>query len=233
MTLATTLLQKPILVHVICEGQTEEAFVNNLLVEPFALKGIYLRPALIGKPGHKGGNFKFERLLPDVRNRLTADKNCYCTTFFDFYGLPASFPGKASLDPSSQMKAKAETLQQALVERLTASLGEAVMRRFIPFVQMYEFEGLLFSDPQKMALGMDKPGLVDNFQSIADAFESPEHINDSPQTAPSKRILDLIYDYEKPLMGTLAALDIGLDAMREKCALFNAWLKQIETLAVE
>ncbi|MFD1008933.1 DUF4276 family protein [Oceanisphaera ostreae] len=217
----------------ICEGQTEEAFVNNLLVEPFALKGIYLRPALIGKPGHKGGNFKFERLLPDIRNRLTADKNCYCTTFFDFYGLPTSFPGKTALDPGSQMSTKAGALQNALVEKLTASLGEDVVRRFIPFVQMYEFEALLFSDPQKMAVGMDKPELVGSFQSIADAFESPEHINDSPQTAPSKRIEDLIYDYEKPLMGTLAALEIGLDAMREKCALFNAWLQQIETLAVE
>lgn len=55
-------------VHVICEGQTEEAFVNELLMEPFLALGIYLLPALIGKPGHKGGNFKFERLLHEVRN---------------------------------------------------------------------------------------------------------------------------------------------------------------------
>jgi hypothetical protein len=31
-------------------------------------------------------------------------------------------------------------------------------------------------------------------------------------------------------MGTLAALEMGLDAMREKCALFNAWLNILEAL---
>jgi hypothetical protein len=221
-----------ITVHVICEGQTEEAFVNDLLVEPFAHKGIYLRPSLIGKPGHKGGNFKFERLLVDVRNRLTADKNCYCTTFFDFYGLPQSFPGKNALAANAAITDKATTLQNELIAKLTEALGTDVMRRFIPFVQMYEFEGLLFSDPEKMALGMDKPDLVAEFQAIADKFASPEHINNSPQTAPSKRIIKLIHNYEKPLMGTLAALDVGLEVMRGKCELFNAWLQQIEALEI-
>ena len=71
-------------VHVICEGQTEEAFVNELLCPTFYAQGIQLLPALIGRPGHKGGNFKFERLLPEIEKRLLGDINCYCTTFFDF-----------------------------------------------------------------------------------------------------------------------------------------------------
>ncbi len=106
--------KQPINVHIICEGQTEEAFVNNLLVEPFAYKGIYLLPALIGRPGHKGGNFKFERLYPDVQKRLAADKNCYCTTFFDFYGLPESFPGKKAVDAQASAANKAQMLQDEL-----------------------------------------------------------------------------------------------------------------------
>jgi hypothetical protein len=81
-------------VHIICEGQTEEMFVNEVLAESFAVQGVYLIPSLIGKPGHKGGNFRFERLLTDVRVRLLGDAGAYCTTFFDFYGLPANFPGK-------------------------------------------------------------------------------------------------------------------------------------------
>jgi hypothetical protein len=105
------------------------------------------------------------------------------------------------------------------------------MRRFIPFIQMYEFEGLLFSDPEKMALGMDREDLIGSFQQIADNFESPEHINNSPQTAPSKRILNLIRGYEKPLMGALAALEVGLDSMRDNCELFDQWLSNIEAIA--
>ena len=69
-------------VYVICEGQTEEMFVNELLQPMFSNQGVYLMPSLIGKPGHKGGNFKFERLCTDVRNYLLNDKNSYCTTFF-------------------------------------------------------------------------------------------------------------------------------------------------------
>ena len=81
-------------VHVICEGQTEEMFVHELLREPFQARGIALVPALIGKPGHKGGNLRLERLCLDVRNRLLGDTTSYCTTFFDYYGLPAGFPGR-------------------------------------------------------------------------------------------------------------------------------------------
>ncbi|EJL6578341.1 DUF4276 family protein [Vibrio cholerae] len=219
------------IVHVICEGQTEESFVNELLVDPFAQKGIYLKPALIGRPGHKGGNFKFERLAPDVGKRLLTDKNCYCTTFFDFYGLPETFPGKNAVNATASVQDKANALQDALNEKLVEKIGKDAMRRFIPYVQMYEFEGLLFSDPQKMAQGMERLDLVRAFTEIAGAFDTPEQINNSPQTAPSKRIESLVLGYEKPLLGTLAALEVGLDKMREQCPLFDAWLKRIEALA--
>ena len=220
-------------VHVICEGQSEEAFVNEILCPSFYAQGIQLLPALIGRPGHKGGNFKFERLLPEVEKRLLGDTNCYCTTFFDFYGLPESFPGKEDVTDNDTIAQKSSKVNQATIIKLTEKLGENAMRRFIPFIQMYEFEGLLFSDPEKMALGMDKPDLIEHFQQISDGFTTPEHINNSPQTAPSKRIINVIRGYEKPLMGVLAAFEVGLDSMRENCQLFNQWLTQIEAIAGE
>jgi len=220
-------------VHVICEGQTEEAFVKALLIEPFLAKGIILQPALIGKPGHKGGNFRFERLLPEVKNRLLGDSDCYCTTFFDFYGLPESFPGKSLAVVNDTIDQKSNKVSDALVTKLTENLGVDAMRRFIPFIQMYEFEGLLFSDPNKMAKGMDRPELIEAFKQISNSFDTPEHINNSPQTAPSKRIKKVIPGYEKPLMGALAAIEIGLDTMRNNCYLFDQWLKDIELIAGE
>lgn len=80
-------------VHIICEGQTEETFINEVLMPDFSRKGIYLYPALIGRPGHKGGNVKYSRMKTDIENRLN-DEEAYCTTFFDFYGLHPDFPGK-------------------------------------------------------------------------------------------------------------------------------------------
>lgn len=218
-------------VHVICEGQTEEMFVNELMREPFLGLGIELRPALVGKPGHKGGNFKYERLFTDLQSRLLGDPQSYCTTFFDFYGLPEDFPGKRSLPASAGVADKARAINKALVEKLTKSLGEDPVRRFIPFVQMYEFEALLFSDPKAFSVGIDQPHLEAHFQSISDGFDSPEHINDSPVTAPSKRVLKLVEGYEKPLMGSLAAMEIGLPIIRQQCQIFDSWAKQLEALA--
>lgn len=217
-------------VHVICEGQTEEMFVNVLLQPVFQTKGIHLVPALVGKPGRKGGNFKFERLHSDVEKRLLGDRTAYCTTFFDYYGLPQSFPGKEDQDSQTDIQIKAAAVQQAMTAELVRLIGEDPMRRFIPFVQMYEFEALLFSDPDAFAKGIDRAHLSKPLAKITEQFVSPEHINNSPHTAPSKRIEALMSDYEKPLMGTLAALEVGLNVMREKCALFDEWLKRLEML---
>ncbi len=83
-----------------------------------------------------------------------------------------------------------------------------------------------------MAQGISKPDLGNQLQKVRDEFATPEEINDSPNTAPSKRIKKLYPAYEKPLYGSLAALEIGLDTIRRECHGFNAWLKSIEDLQV-
>ena len=217
-------------IHVICEGQTEEMFVNEILAGTFLAKKICLIPTLIGKPGHKGGNFKFERLLTDVRARLLDDKTAYCTTFFDFYGLPEDFPGKEDAKAKVGMPKKADCLLDALKEKLRERLGEEPLRRFIPYVQMYEFEGLLFSNPEKLAKGISQVDLSGSLQNIRDAFCSPEEINNSPVTSPSKRIGKLYFAYDKPIHGSLAAIEIGVDVIRQECKRFDEWLKKLEAL---
>lgn len=218
-------------VHVICEGQTEELFVNEMLQPYFSARRIFLQPALVGKPGHKGGYFKFDRMFSDVRNRLLGDTGAYCTTFFDFYGLPEDFPGKNEALRLADISQKAASIQQLMAQALEAKLGQDVMQRFIPYVQMYEFEALLFSEPALFAQGIDQTDLTDSFQKIVAAFDSPEHINNSKDTAPSKRVQQLVRSYQKPLLGALAALEVGLPNMRARCALFNDWLNRLEQLA--
>ena len=220
-------------IHIICEGQTEEMFIKELLYDSFLSKNLILVPALIGKPGHKGGNFRFERLLTDVQNRLLGDPTAYCTTFFDFYGLPPEFPGKSTVAERATSQEKAETVCEAMVAKLIERLGENTMQHFIPYIQMYEFEALLFSDPKGLATGLDCPELCDDFNNIRDSFDSPESINNSPRTAPSKRICRKVLGYEKPIYGSLAALEIGLPIMRQECQMFDVWLMQLENLAEE
>ena len=88
--------------------------------------------------------------------------------------------------------------------------------------------GLLFSDCTGFAEAIGRPQLGTQFQAIRDAFSSPEEINDDMLTAPSKRVEALVPGYEKPLLGTLAILEIGLDTIREQCPNFRAWVEQLE-----
>ena len=104
-------------------------------------------------------------------------------------------------------------------------------RRFAPFVVMHEFEGLLFSDCTAFSRGISRPDLEADFQKIREQFATPEEIDDSPETAPSKRIEALVQGYEKPLLGVLAVLEIGLNRIRAQCPHFDGWLKKLESLA--
>jgi hypothetical protein len=218
-------------IHIICEGDTEEEFVKELLNHHFSPQQIFFSPRLLGKKGHKGGRVDNQRLFNDIRILLLQDTTAYCTTFFDFYALPANFFGKEQILDTMPIQQKSDMVCHALKKHVSEKLGQNVVRRFIPYVQMHEFEGLLFSDPSKFS---EKMALTSNIatelQKIRDSFETPEHINDSQYTAPSKRILKLIRQYQKPTAGLNIAKAIGLPTMRQECPLFNQWLSQLEHL---
>ena len=100
--------------------------------------------------------------------------------------------------------------------------------RFIPFVVLHEFEGLLFSDCRGFSHGIERPDLEGQFQAIRDGFSTPEEINDSPSTAPSKRIEQIYPKYQKTIAGPPSAAQIGLDAIRRECPHFNDWIQRLE-----
>ena len=219
-------------VHVICEGQTEEMFVNEVMQPIFTPHAIYLQPALVGKPGHKGGYLKYARLSTDVKIRLLNDKAAYCTTIYDFYGLPEDFPGKMEAYKKATVMEKQQCITDNLVKKLTEELGSDAMRRFIPYVQLYEFEGLLFSQPCTIASEIGATNLNTLFESIRNDFDTPEHVNNSQQTAPSKRIKAAFSQYDKVIHGSLIALEIGIHNIREECPLFNRWIDRLQNLKV-
>jgi hypothetical protein len=212
-------------VYVICEGQTEEAFINEI-AKGFSNQHVILTPILLGK---RGGHFSYSRVLNHIQS-LLQHKQAYCTTLFDFYGLPDDFPGKQEAMSKRGVDEKADCLLDVFKKKLEESLDYNQMQRFISYVQMYEFEGLLFSDPENFAQGINKPELTLEFQKIKAAFGSPEAINNSKETAPSKRIMKLYPGYNKPTHGLLAVKEIGLSLIRKECPRFDAWLKKLETL---
>jgi len=219
-------------IHVIVEGQTEETFVNEVLAPHFYDMGIYPNAILIGKPGHKGGVISYQRAKNDILRILKQDKEAYCTTMFDFYRLPADFPGMPFQgSPSSENKAK--TIEKALYKDIEKNLSNTLRPdRFIPYIQMHEFEAILFSDPDAFARGIFKPNLEEQLREIRTGFNTPEDIDQEPNGAPSKRILKIFPGYEKVTHGSLAAIEIGLRKIKDECPNFKIWLGKIENLAI-
>ena len=219
--------------YIVCEGQTEEEFVNNLLFGHLTSLNVHPIPIIIGKTGRKGGNVEYQRLRTNIRNSLRQENACYCTTLIDYYGLPSSFPGKSESKTKNVLSDIAGTFSASFENALKVDIGENSMRRFIPYVQLHEFEALLFSDPASFAVVINRPHLRDEFEKINSKFATPEHINDSPHTAPSKQVIGLFpgYERQKPLLAVLAALEIGLPKIRQECPLFNDWLTKLENLS--
>ena len=224
-----------ILIHV--EGETEESFVNELLGPHLANFGQAASARIMGNArmrSRRGGIRGWPGLRSDLVRRLQSEPDCYATTMVDYYGLPKSgsgeWPGRNEAG-KCEFADKASLIQDALIEDIREAIGDQqISQRFIPFVMMHEFEGLLFSDCEAFALGIGRPSLAEDLQAIRDQFDSPEEINDSASTAPSKRIVRLIPNYQKPLMGTLAALEMGLNVIRSECPLFGEWVATLEAL---
>ena len=146
----------------------------------------------------------------------------------DYYRLPTTWPGRAEA-PALPFPDRAGAVEHEILNDVSGELGDSFdPRRFIPYVVMHEFEGLLFSDPEGFGRGIGKIDLTPSFQAVRNEFDTPEQINDSPDTAPSKRVLNLVPGYQKPLLGVLAALEIGLDAIRRECPQFSDWVGRLE-----
>lgn len=218
-------------VNIVVEGQTEETFVNEVLAPALGYRGVYLTPRLLGAPGKQGGKVNYARVRMDVSAFLKQDKQAYCTTLIDLYGLGSGFPGNETI-PCRPETGRASQIEQAVKNDIISTLGDNWRAdiRFIPYIQQYEFEGLLFSDPVALAQGISQPQLAKQFRDIREEFNTPEDINDSPHTAPSKRILQIHQPYQKLLHGVLAAKAMGLKTIRHECPRFNAWVSRLEAL---
>jgi len=227
-----------LLIHV--EGETEEVFVDELLTGPLLACGYERVGArLIGNArqrDRRGGIRSWDTVRRDIVRHLVEDPGCIATTMVDYYGLPQSgekaWPGRAKAG-SLPVANKGPCVEAALLADLVDHMGAGFdRRRFLPFVVVHEFEGLLFSDCEAFARGVGQEALAQSFQDIRDQFPTPEDINDSPTTAPSKRVEDLIPGYAKPLFGNLAALEIGLETITSVCPHFRAWRTELEARAL-
>lgn len=205
---------------VVVEGKTEEAFVRNVLgecLQPYQLK---VTPTIIGSAnsrGDGGGSVSIDRLARDMV--ISSWHNDFVTSLVDFYG----FIGKGEMTVDQLESQIAHSIRERVPDHPNFDI-------FIPYVQMHEFEGLLFSNTSAFTeIGASKDSIL-QLEQIRDRFPTPEDINDDSKTAPSKRLENLLRRYHKPRHGNTVAESIGIDKIREECPRFNEWLKKLEAL---
>ena len=217
---------------VVCEGQTEEVFVRDVLGPPLAEREVFVEPRLARTSSRgKGGALSGQRVLRFLRNTLRERQDTYVTTFFDLYALPADFPGLSKSAAWSDPVRRAEAIETEFHAAVVQKAGRRP-ERFFPHIQPYEFEALLFSDVKRFSEVEPrwKTGLS-QLQKARDSAQTPEHVNDGPDTHPSALLRDILRPrYAKILHGSAVSECIGLDCIRAECSHFDKWLSRVETL---
>lgn len=221
-------------VVVVCEGETEEEFVRDVLAPGFYGVGLYLEPQMVEtSPGHRGGALNYDRVKRHLRNTLRQKSAPVVTTLFDLYKLDKRFPGFEQSRAIPDLAQKLDLLRRELHADVVAAAG-CQPGRFIPYIQPYEFEALLFSDvPTLTRVEPGWQGATDALAAARAAAESPEHINDRPETKPAAHLERELNNpsYRKRRHGPIAAQKIGLAKIEAECTFFAAWLSQIRGLA--
>lgn len=207
-------------VYIIVEGQTEEAFVKEILAKYLERFEIYVTPIILQTSrGHKGGFVNYEHLRRTLIPLLHSQgKDIVVSTFLDFFRCP-DLPEKHLYENISDHRERVGCMEEAIKRNINDW-------RFFPYIQLHEFEALLFSSVK----GFEKYFSEDEnlqLRNIIRDFQNPEDINSTPEGAPSKRLLKIVNGYDKIIYGNIVALEIGIETIMKKCHRFRSWVETI------
>lgn len=221
--------------YLFAEGQTELTFADTVLKPYLASVGVYLHPPVLiahaRKKGrvHRGGGGRYTPMKNDILRFLAQEKgqDVFFTTMIDLYAIHAELPGLAEAE---KLRHLPEKRVQALEQSFAKDIND---HRFVPYIQLHEYEAYLFSEPAWFGYFYDShERQIAALKAIADRYATPELIDDGRDSTPSKRIIAEIPDYKgaKAVVGPQVAELIGLDVIRGKCPHFSAWLAKLENL---
>lgn len=213
---------------IICEGQTEQEFCNDILQPHFNQFGIIIQNPTIKKTA--GGIVNWSALKHQIETHLKLDQTAYITTLIDFYGIHANhnYPNWTQANKHTDKNIGMDLMEEAML----ADIQVQLQSRFIPYIQLHEFEGLLFCNIDVFNNGFEQNEFLDYNYLVEtiDNYQNPELINDSSITAPSKRLTRIIKDYSKITHGCLIAQEIGINKIRSKCPRFSQWISILEKI---
>lgn len=225
-----------LILNVLCEGQTEELFVKDVLKPYLKSLGLIVKHRLLvtsRKKNASGGMLSYQQAKNDLllwMKEVSGNKGerHYFTTMFDLYALPNDFPGWAEAAKQKDKYAMVREIEHAFAEDMQSLL-------FIPYIQLHEFEALVFCGLEHLL--SDYPGCQKEIEGLEEVLRSyhnnPEEIDNSPASAPSKRIAKALakkYKYNKPKSGAMVTNSVGIEVLRQKCRHFDEWLLKLERI---
>jgi hypothetical protein len=224
--------------NVFCEGQTEQGFCAQVLRPHLFPSGDGIVHTLaVGEKDHRhlygiGTKTKYQRVQKFILNTIKGrhGKNVYFTTLFDLYALPDDFPGKAD---NNRNPANPTPYVLALQQAFELDIND---HHFVAHLQLHEYETMLFAEPSAFAIAFENCGHeIEMLTAVAASEPSIEYIDDGRDTAPSKRITDILPEYggRKSIVGPDIAEYIGVAKIRAACPHLDRWLVRLEGIQWE
>lgn len=211
-------------VIIICEGETERDFCKQVLAPHLIEHNVFIQAPLIKRS--MGGIVRWPILKKEIETHLQ-ESSAIVSTLIDYYGLyqKLQFPKWEDGEKISDKISRIDFLESAMQE----DIFDKVRHRFIPYLQLHEFEGLLFNDINIFYEQVPKSELVgiEELKKTFDDYDNPELINNNRETSPSHRLKRIIKGYNKPLYGHYFAEAIGIEKIRLKSPRFNQWVDKI------
>lgn len=206
--------------YIVVEGQSEQEFIKNVVAPYFSDFEIYsVVPILIrtSKQG-RGGFVNYQHLKNDIENLLKSQKDIVVSMLVDYFRCP-ELPFAVEYDNINDHSKRVNIMEQCIAKDIPDC-------RFIPYIQLHEFEALLYSSNSgfECYFSEEQAKLT---EEIITEFNNPELINSSPEKAPSKRLLKINNQYNKVVDGNLIALEVGMSTILTKCPRFNAWIQSL------
>jgi hypothetical protein len=215
-------------VHLVVEGETEEAFINQVVRPYFWPRRLELIPHIIATRRTRrgislGGITQYHKLKKEIHLYLPLANTRAVTTMIDFYGLPEEFPGRPSLPRGGSCYERVRYLEDAFA----ADIGHP---RFIPYLSLHEFEALvLAADPGDLDSSFPDAQLGRFVRGLLE-LGPPEEIDEGAESHPSARLARAVPMYRKRIDGPRIAERAGLNRLRSRCRHFDEWLRRLEGL---
>jgi hypothetical protein len=214
--------------HILCEGPTEAAVVDNAVTPHFDPLRVQVTPIIFttsrpaGGPAFKGGLARWSKLERELRLLLRNSATTVLTTLFDYYAFPADAPGMADR-PHGSPYDRVRHVESAIA----AAIGSP---RFLPHLVLHETEAWVLADCVRLGDLMGDARPAEKLARLVRKQGGPELVNGGPDTAPSKRIMRAYPEYNKVRDGPLVIADAGLDSIRCRCPHADGWLREVEAM---